>query len=88
MSDFFSMDASERTKVVDKIIDEHIRQMLVSDGGNMEILDIKENGENIDIYIRYLGACSGCASANTGTLFAIENTLKEKLSDKIRVLPL
>jgi len=88
MSDFFSMDTLERTKLVDEIIDEHIRQMLVMDGGNMEILDIKENGENIDIYIRYLGACSGCASANTGTLFAIESTLKEKLSDKIKVLPL
>jgi len=34
------------------------------------ILDIKENGQHIDIYIRYLGACSGCASASTGTLFA------------------
>jgi len=62
--------------------------MLVMDGGDMEILDIKENGENFDIYIRYLGSCSGCASSSTGTLFAIENILKEKLSDKIRVLPI
>jgi NifU-like protein len=58
------------------------------DGGDMEILDIKENGENIDIYIRYLGACNGCASADTGTLFAIEGVLKDKLSQNIRVLPI
>ncbi|MCB4762093.1 MAG: NifU family protein, partial [Sulfurovum sp.] len=41
-----------------------------------------------DIYIRYLGACNGCASASTGTLFAIENILKEKLDSSIRVLPI
>jgi len=58
------------------------------DGGDMEILDIKENGTYIDVYIRYLGACSGCASASTGTLYAIESILKEKLDENIRVLPI
>lgn len=86
--DFATMTIVQRIKAVDKVVDENIRQMLVMDGGDMEILDIKENGENFDIYIRYLGSCSGCASSSTGTLFAIENILKEKLSDKIRVLPL
>jgi len=86
--DFAGMTIVQRIKVVDKVVDENIRQMLIMDGGDMEILDIKENGENFDIYIRYLGACSGCASSATGTLFAIENILKEKLSDKIRVLPI
>ena len=88
LGDFNTMTIVQRIKAVDKIVDDNIRQMLVMDGGDMEILDIKENGENIDIYIRYLGACSGCASSSTDTLFAIENILKEKLSDKIRVLPL
>ena len=86
--DFEQMTIVQRLKVVDKVIDDNIRQMLIMDGGDMEILDIKENGENIDIYIRYLGACNGCASADTGTLFAIENILKEKLSQNIRVLPI
>ena len=62
--------------------------MLVMDGGDMEIIDIKENGVNTDLYIRYLGACSGCASASTGTLFAIEGILKQKLDPNLRVLPL
>jgi len=86
--DFEQMTIVQRLKVVDKVIDDNIRQMLIMDGGDMEILDIKENGEHIDIYIRYLGACNGCASADTGTLFAIENVLKEKLSQNIRVLPI
>ena len=87
-ADFAQMTIVQRIKAVDKVVDEHIRQMLIMDGGDMEILDIKENGANFDIYIRYLGACSGCASSSTGTLFAIENILKEKLDENIRVLPL
>ncbi|WP_373028862.1 iron-sulfur cluster assembly scaffold protein [Sulfurovum sp.] len=87
-ADFAQMTIVQRIKAVDKVVDENIRQMLIMDGGDMEILDIKENGANFDIYIRYLGACSGCASSSTGTLFAIENILKEKLDENIRVLPL
>jgi NifU-like protein len=86
--DFAQMTIVQKIKAVDKVVDDNIRQMLIMDGGDMEILDIKENGANFDIYIRYLGACNGCASADTGTLFAIENVLKEKLDDNIRVLPI
>jgi NifU-like protein len=85
---FAEMTLVQKLKAVDKVIDDNIRQMLFMDGGDMEILDIKENGQHIDIYIRYLGACNGCASASTGTLFAIENILKEKLDQNIRVLPI
>ena len=85
---FKDMTIVQKIKAVDKVVDDNIRQMLIMDGGDMEILDIKDNGENIDIYIRYLGACNGCASASTGTLFAIENILKEKLDPNIRVLPI
>ncbi|MBU1669402.1 iron-sulfur cluster assembly scaffold protein [bacterium] len=86
--DFAQMTVVQRLKAVDKVIDDNIRQMLIMDGGDMEILDIKENGAHFDIYIRYLGACSGCASSSTGTLFAIENILKEKVDENIRVLPI
>ena len=86
--DFAQMTVVQKLKAVDKVIDDNIRQMLIMDGGDMEILDIKENGAHFDIYIRYLGACNGCASSSTGTLFAIENILKEKLDENIRVLPI
>ena len=86
--DFENMTLVQQIKAVDAIIDENVRQFLIMDGGNMEIIDIKKADEYIDIYIRYLGACSGCASSSTGTLYAIESTLKEKLSPKIRVLPI
>ena len=87
--EFKNMTMVQKVKAIDKIIDENIRPMLMMDGGNMEIIDIKETSDNfIDVYIRYLGACSGCASGSTGTLFAIESILQENLAENIRVLPI
>ena len=84
---FDKMTIVQRIKAVDAVIDEYIRPMLVMDGGDMEIIDIKENLPYYDIYIRYLGACGSCASGSTGTLYAIESTLKHKVDENIRVLP-
>ena len=85
---FDKMTIVQRIKAVDAVIDEYIRPMLVMDGGDMEIIDIKENLPYYDIYIRYLGACGSCASGSTGTLYAIEATLKQKVDENIRVLPI
>ena len=85
---FETMTLVQKIKAIDAVVDENVRQFLIMDGGNMEIIDVKDSEEHIDVYIRYLGACSSCASSTTGTLFAIEAALKEKLSEKIRVLPI
>jgi NifU-like protein len=87
-AEFKKLTVVQKFKAIEKVIDENIRQMLVMDGGDMEVIDLKENGENLDVYITYLGSCSGCASSSTGTLFAIENVLKEKCDQNIRVIPL
>ena len=86
--DFENMTLVQQIKAIDAVIDENVRQFLIMDGGNMEVVDIKKGDEYIDVYIRYMGACSGCASSATGTLFAIENILREKLDSNIRVLPI
>lgn len=86
--DFAEMTIVQKLKATEKVIDDNIRQMLVMDGGDVEILDIKENGINFDIYIKFLGSCDGCSSADTGTLYALENVLQDKLDKNIRVLPL
>jgi len=85
---FDKMTIVQRIKLIDEILDTDIRPMLMMDGGNMEIIDIKENMPYFDIYIRYLGSCSGCASGDTGTLYAIESVLKQKVDENIRVLPI
>ncbi|MDR1461383.1 MAG: iron-sulfur cluster assembly scaffold protein [Campylobacteraceae bacterium] len=87
-TDFANMSVIQKFKEIDKILDADIRPMLVMDGGDMEVIDVRQDNENVDVYIRYLGACSGCASGATGTLFAIESVLQEKLYSNIRVLPI
>lgn len=87
-SSFDKMTIVQRIKLIDEVLDGEIRPMLAMDGGNMEIIDIKENTPHYDIYIRYLGACNGCASGDTGTLYAIESVLKQKVDENIRVLPI
>ncbi len=86
--DFKNMTLVQQIKAIDAVIDENIRQFLVMDGGNIEVIDVKKGDDTIDVYIRYMGACSGCVGSTTGTLYAIESTLKQKLSPNIRVLPI
>lgn len=86
---FDDLNVIAQFKVVEEIMDVEIRPMLAADGGNLEILDIRKDKDgNIDIYIRYLGACSGCSAGSGGTLFAIEAILRENLSKNIRVMPI
>ena len=83
---FDKMTIVQRIKAVDAVIESDVRPMLIMDGGDMEIIDIKENMPNYDLYIRYLGACSSCSTGSTGTLYAIESVLKQKVDENIRVL--
>lgn len=85
---FGDMTMVQKIKKVEATLDEYIRPMLIMDGGNMEVIDIKENLPHFDIYIRYLGACSSCASGSTGTLYAIESVLRQKVDENIRILPI
>ncbi|TBR79779.1 iron-sulfur cluster assembly scaffold protein NifU [Campylobacter novaezeelandiae] len=85
---FNDMTVVKQLKAVETVLDSEIRPMLHGDGGDLEVIDIqKSENATIDVYIRYLGACSGCSSGSGSTLYAIENILQEELSPNIRVLP-
>lgn len=85
---FDEMTLVGQLKAVESVLDTEIRPMLHNDGGDLEVIDIqKAEGAAIDVYIRYLGACSGCSSGSGATLYAIENILQEELSPNIRVMP-
>jgi NifU-like protein len=68
-------------KKVEKAIDEYVRPMLRNDGGNVEIVDIKD----MLVYCRLTGACQGCASAGQTLRMLVEQTLKEMVDERIRV---
>lgn len=85
---FADMTLIQKMRAIEAQIDEKVRPFLAADGGNLEIIDVKIASDGYtDVYIRYLGACAGCASGASGTLFAIEAALQENLDSKIRVFP-
>jgi len=83
---FEELDLTEKLESLQDVLAKKIQPMLAMDGGGMEVIDIKEaqNGD-LQLFIRYQGACATCSSGNA-TLFAIEETLRKELdTDKIRV---
>lgn len=67
---------------VDQVMESEIRPMLRKDGGDAEIVDIKE----FAVYVRLAGACAGCAGAMTTLKLLVEKTLKEQIDERIRVV--
>lgn len=69
-------------KKVERTLDEYVRPMLQKDGGDLELLDIKDTL----VYCRLRGACSGCSGAWRTLQFLVERALKEQVDDRIRVI--
>jgi NifU-like protein len=69
-------------KKVEKTIDEVVRPALARDGGDVEIIDIKDNL----VFCRLAGACAGCASAGQTLKLMVEKTLKDLVDERIRVI--
>lgn len=70
------------SKKVEKAFDDYVRPMLQRDGGDVEIIDIKESL----VYCRLSGACAGCAGADQTMRLLVERTLKEMVDERIRVI--
>ncbi|MDR2117225.1 MAG: iron-sulfur cluster assembly scaffold protein [Planctomycetaceae bacterium] len=69
-------------KKIEKLLDEYLRPMVQKDGGDLELIDIKDT----TIYIELRGTCAGCAGASQTLKYLIERTLKEKIDERIRVI--
>jgi len=70
------------SKQVEKVIDGYARPQLNRDGGDVEIVDIKDNL----VYCRFTGACAACAVAAQTLKLLIETPLKEHIDQRIRVI--
>ena len=64
-------------KNVEEILDQRIRPALMADGGNIELIDVKEN----KVYVRLTGACGGCPSAAMTLQYGVERLLKEEFPE-------
>ena len=69
-------------KKIEKTIDEYVRPMLQQDGGDIEIVDVKDTL----IYCRLAGACAGCAGAAQTLRMMVEGTLKDNVDPRIKVI--
>lgn len=53
-----------------------IRQALVADGGDLELVDVTDDGV---VQVKLKGACAGCPGAQMTLKFHVERILKEKV---------
>ena len=61
-----------------------IRPAVQADGGDIELVDISEDGT---VSIRFHGACHGCPSSTMTLQMGIERNLCEKVPEIKRVIP-
>ena len=70
------------SKKVEQTLHGHIRPLLRRDGGDVEIIDIKDTL----VYCRLAGACQGCAGAGQTLRMLVEQNLKDLVDQRIRVI--
>jgi NifU-like protein len=69
-------------KLVETVLDEHVRPQLARDGGDIEIIDIKDQV----IYVGLTGACSNCMASTNTIKMLVEQALKDRIDERIRVI--
>jgi len=69
-------------KRVEKALDEDVRPQLQHDGGDLEIVDIK----GMLVYCRLKGVCATCAGATSKMKLMVEQALKDRVDERIRVI--
>ncbi len=71
---------NEEMKKIEAVLDEKVRPMLRSHGGTVEV-DHYENGV---LYVKMLGQCAGCPSADLTNETVIEAELVKALPDLVQ----
>ena len=65
-----------------KIVLDKMRPMLIADGGNITLLEIKEG----KVYVRLEGACKGCPSSAITLKNGIERALRDEIHPEIEII--
>ena len=66
----------EKDKV--EVVLDKIRPSLVRDGGNVELVDVKDDGV---VEVKLTGACAGCPMSTMTLKMGIEQLLKEEIPE-------
>jgi Fe-S cluster biogenesis protein NfuA len=65
---------------VEAVLDK-IRPMLMMDGGNIELVDVKDQ----EVFVHLVGACGMCPSSTMTMKMGVERAIKEAIPDIKRV---
>lgn len=66
---------------IEEVLDK-LRPMLMMDGGNIELVDYKDN----EVYVHLVGACGMCPSSTMTLKMGVERALKEAIPEVKRVI--
>ncbi|NLB65926.1 MAG: hypothetical protein GX803_05600 [Lentisphaerae bacterium] len=69
---------------IEQVIDETVRPVLQSDGGDIELVDIK----GWKVYCSLKGACASCMGAARTLQLIVERSLKDQVDERIQVVPI
>ncbi len=77
------MDTNDKIKErVSQAIDQ-IRPYLQADGGDIELIDVKDNVAKV----RLVGACAGCPMSQMTLSMQVEKVIKQTVPEIERVVP-
>jgi NifU-like protein len=69
-------------KEVERVLDEYVRPKLQLDGGDLDIVDIKDTV----VFVRLAGACADCVGSGRTLKLMVEQALKDQVDERVRVV--
>jgi Fe-S cluster biogenesis protein NfuA len=64
-------------EAVEEALDERIRPAIMMDGGNIEVIEVRDN----KIYVKLMGACGTCPSSQLTLYAGVERILRERFPE-------
>ncbi|MEH1889542.1 MAG: Fe-S cluster assembly protein NifU [Nostoc sp.] len=76
-----SLTNVQKIALIQKVLDEEVRPILLADGGDVELYDVE--GDRVKVVLQ--GACGSCSSSTATLKIAIEARLQERVSKSLVV---
>ena len=81
---WMGLSKEDQITQINMVLDDKVRPALMSDGGNVQVLDVVD-GEKV--MIQYQGACGSCGSSLGATLSFMEQALRKEIHNELIVVP-
>ncbi|MEB3359909.1 MAG: Fe-S cluster assembly protein NifU [Synechococcales bacterium] len=75
LPDLASLTIVQKIALIQQVLDEEVRPVLLADGGDVELFDF--SGDTVKVVLK--GACGGCSSSTATVKYAIEARLQQRI---------